>query len=69
MRREWKPRGEYLRDKIAYHERKLMWEYDQLARIDPGFSPNFVPVEYLQRVASGTAEGIMELVRRSLGAQ
>lgn len=36
-----KPRAEYLRDKIAYHEAKLAWEYDQLAKIDPDFRPNF----------------------------
>lgn len=41
--REWKPRDQYLRDKIAYTEQKLMYEYGQLAKIDPDFRPNFVP--------------------------
>lgn len=41
--REWKPRDQYLRDKIAYHEQKLAYEYDQLARLDPDWRPNLVP--------------------------
>lgn len=41
--RSYKPRAEYYRDKIAYTERKLLWEYEQLAKIDPNFRPNLVP--------------------------
>lgn len=46
--REWKPRDEYLRDKIKYHEAKLAWEYDQLAQLDPDWRPNLVPNPDLQ---------------------
>lgn len=55
--REWKPRDQYLRDKIAYHEQKLLWEYQQLAALDPDWRPNFVPnPDLMPRQTTATTE-------------